>query len=332
MTFNPSAYVLTASQTLEKKHARDQFVKDNGHLALTFPVAGLESYIPPVQVGEVGIFGAGSYHGKSLFLKYWLFMAQKKVEESKKRAIVAYVSHEDTAEMTATQQIKKYNGNETLYSDDLFVYIGRSFGMKTEDIAELYMSNIIRALDFARDNKFAEPMPFAAIGYDFIQKTPPDPERRKITNDAQRRLQLADDSMRLSNAAVTLKAPMIVASQTGLKGNLNNPYIKPTKDNPGMPIPGDGDFEEAKEIFQYADHAYTAWLPRMDYPVGHLVECGKWTFEVTPNLFFIRVLKARYCDPIQWKGIGKVFPLLIQEDGSFVFDPELLKKIYKGKA
>lgn len=332
MTFNPAAYVLTASETLDRKKKRDAFVKDNGHLALDFPVAGLEKYIPPIQIGEVGVLGMGSHHGKSLFLKHWLFEAQKKVERSGKRAVVAYVSHEDTGEMTAQQQIKKYKGNETLYEDDLFLYIGRSFGMKAEDIAELYMTNIIRTLDYGMNKKFAEPMPYAAIGYDFIQKTPPDPERRKMTNDSQRRLQLADDSARLGNAAITLKAPMIVASQTGLKGRLNSPYIPATKDNPGMAIPGDGDFEEAKEIFQYADHAYTGWLARMDYPVGSFVECGKWSFEVLPNLLFIRILKARYCDPVEWKGIGKVYPTLIQDDGSIIYDAELHKKIYKGKS
>lgn len=326
--FNPAAYVLTANETLEKKHARDKFVIENKHLALEFPVAGLEKFIPPIQSGEVGIFGAGSHQGKSLFLKHWIFEAQKKLEEAKRRAIIAYVSHEDTGEMTAQQQVKKYDGNETLYSDDLFLYIGRSFGMKPEDIAELYMTNIVRALEYARLNKFADPMPFAAIGYDFIQKTPPDPERRTMTNDSQRRLQVADDSRRLGEAAIYFSCPVVVAAQTGLK-SLKTPYAGGSKDVTAMNIPGDGDFEEAKEIFQYADHAITAWLPRIDYPVGKLVENGNWSFEVTENLFFIRSIKSRYCDPQEWKGIGKVYPLFIQKDGSFIYDKDYHAKIYR---
>lgn len=327
VTFNPSAYVLTAKETVDKKHLRDEFIKQHGHLALEFPVEGLEKFIPPIQMGEVGVFGAGSHHGKSLFLKHWIFQAQKKIEESKRRAIVAYVSHEDTGEMTAQQQIKKYGGNELLYQDDLFLYIGRSFGMKSEDIAELYMTNIIRALEFARLSKFAEPMPFAAIGYDFLQKTPPDPERRKMVTDSQRRLQVADDSKRIGDAAVYFQCPIVVAAQTGLK-SLKTPYAPGGKDVSAMMIPGDGDFEEAKEIYQYADHAYTAWLPRLDYPVGKMVENGNWNFQVTENLFFIRSIKSRYCDPQEWRGIGKVYPLLIQKDGSFLYDQELHKKIY----
>jgi len=322
-TFNPAAYVLTSKETVDKKHARDEFVKQNGHLALEFPVEGLEKLIPPIQMGEVGIFGAGSHHGKSLFLKHWIFKAQQKIESAKRRAIIAYVSHEDTGEMTAQQQIKKYGGNELLYQDDLFLYIGRSFGMRQEDIAELYMTNIIRALEFARLSKFAEPMPFGAIGYDFIQKTPPDPERRKMTTDMQRRAQVADDSARIGNAAVYFQTPIIVAAQTKLKGKLDSAY------SAEMQIPGDGDFEEAKEIYQYADHAITAWLPRMDYPVGKKIESGKWNFEVTKNLFFIRSIKSRYCDPEEWRGIGKVYPLLIQNDGSFGYDIDLHKRIYQ---
>lgn len=321
MTFNPAAYVLTASEMLERKKARDKFVQENGHLALEFPVEGLEKKIPPIHVGEVGILGAGSHHGKSLFLKHWIFQAQKKLSDSKTRAVIGYVSHEDTGEMTAQQQLKKYNGNETEFADDLFVYIGRSFGMKAEDIAELYMSNIIRSLEFARKEKFADPMPFSAIAYDFIQKTPPDPERRKMVSDMQRRLQLADDSKRISDAAVYFTCPILVAAQTGLK-KLNSAY------SAEMLIPGDGDFEEAKEIYQYADHAITAWLPRLDKPVGSKVESGNWNFTVTDNLFFIRSIKSRYCDPHEWPGVGKVYPLHIQDDGSFTYDPDFHKSIY----
>jgi hypothetical protein len=321
MEFNASAYVLTAQETLDKKKALDAFIKENQHLALPFPVDGLEKLIPPIMPGQVGLIGGGSYHGKSLFAKYWMWKAQLDLEETKRRAVIAYVSHEDTGEMTAKQQLKKYNGNEMKYADDLFIYIGRSFGMKPEDVAELYMTNIIHALEYARKTKFAEPMPFSSIFYDFIQKTPPDPERRKMTNSEQRRMQLADDSTRLGNGAVYFTCPFVVAAQTGLKV-LQTPYSKE------MSIPGDGDFEEAKEIYQYADHAITVWLPRIDRPVGTRVESGNWNFEVTPNLFFVRSLKARYCDPVEWTGIGKVFPMHIQDDGSFLYDPEFHKKIY----
>lgn len=323
--FNPAAYVLTASETLERKKQRDEHIKQNSHLSLPFPVSGLEKALPPVQMGETCIFGAPSHHGKSLFLKHWIFQAQKQLEATKRRAVIGYVSHEDTGDMTAAQQLKKYNGNELQYEDDLFVFIGRSFGMKAEDIAELYMTNIIRALEYARLHKFAEEMPFASIFYDFIQKTPPDPERRKMTNEVQRRFQVADDTNRLSMAATYFSCPVLVAAQTKLKGDLSSGYSKE------MPIAGDGDFEEAKEIFQYADHAYVGWLPRKTNQVGSKIESGNWSFEVTPNLYFIRSLKSRYCDPVEWTGIGKVFPLHIQPDGSFTYDPDFHKSIYKRK-
>jgi hypothetical protein len=72
-------------------------------------------------------------------------------------------------------------------------------------------------------------------------------------------------------------------------------------------------------------------LPRQDYPVGTLVESGNWSFVVKENLYFIRVLKARYCDPVEWKGIGKVYPVFIQPDGSFNYNVEYHKEIYKKK-
>ena len=62
MDFNPSAYVLTARETLDRMEARDRFLEENAHLSVKFPVDGLEHLLPPVQMGEVAVFGAGSHH------------------------------------------------------------------------------------------------------------------------------------------------------------------------------------------------------------------------------------------------------------------------------
>jgi len=98
-----------------------------------------------------------------------------------------------------------------------------------------------------------------------------------------------------------------------------------------MHIPSKADFEESKEIFQIPDRVYSGWLASASHPVGKLIEVGNWKFEVLPNLFFLWVLKIRYHTPESAPGIRKVFPLLIQPDGSYSYSPEYHRSICVNK-
>lgn len=320
MTFNPRAYTKKSSEAADAYDARRKFEQDNAHLAIPFPVEGLRDKIPPQYPTEMSMFGAASGDGKSLFMKYWHDFTQEHVTEQKRRAVVPYVSHEDTTEQSAGQLIEKHGGNRVKVDDDLTLYIGRTFGMNPDDVADLYMTNIFACLQYGQESAYSEKMPYAGIFYDYIQATPPDPFRRDMTNDNIKRLQMADDTRRLFIAATTFACPVFAAAQTSLK-NVRDPY------NEKMKIPGRADFEEAKEIFQIPDRIYTGWLASASLPVGEKVDIGNWHFEVKPNLFFLRVLKIRYHTPKTAPGIRRVFPLLIQDDGSFVYDAEYHKSI-----
>lgn len=319
MTFSPRAYTKKAHEAADAYDERRQFEKDNAHLAMPFPVVGLQDKIPPQYPTEMSMFGAASGDGKSLFLKFWHDFTQGYVSAQKRRAVVPYVSHEDTTEMSAGQLIEKNGGDRVKVDSNLTLYIGRTFGMNPDDVADLYMSNIFQCLEYGSKEAYAETMPYAGIFYDYIQATPPDPFRREMTNDNIKRLQMADDTRRLFIAATTFQCPVIAAAQTSLK-NVRDPY------NEKMKIPGRADFEEAKEIFQTPDRVFTGWLPSASYPIGEMVEVGNWRFEVKPNLFFLRVLKVRYHSPETAPGIRRVFPLLI-ENGEFIYDPEYHKSI-----
>lgn len=325
MAFNPKAYALTARETLEKLDERIAFEKSNGHLALPFFVEGLRSHIPPLYPGDTAIILARSHEGKSNVLKSWANQHQDMITRERRRALVAMVSHEDTAEMTAEQQVER-TGSRDEYADDPFLYIGRSFGMRPEDIAEMHMSNIAATLYWAMYEKFAEKMPIASVFYDYLQKTPPDPERRKMIESSQRRLQIADDVTRLCNAAVTLMCPIVAGSQASLKHGFSS-YTT------AMPIPGAGDTEEAKEIYQLPDRVFSIWhvARTPGYYPGREIEDGKWKFKVEDNLAFLWVLKVRYHQPRRenkrYAAVGRVFPLHINERGDYIYDPEYHRSI-----
>lgn len=320
MTFNPKAYTLRADQAVDKYEERRQFEKDNQHLAIPFPVAGLQEYIPPTYPTEMTMIGTASGDGKSTFIKFWQDFTQKHITEKQRRAVVPYISHEDTSEMSAGQLVEKVGGNRVQIDSNLTLYIGRSFGMSPDDVADLYMTNIFQCLDYGQNGAYAEKMPFGAVFYDYIQATPPDPFRREMTNDNVKRLQMADDTRRLFVGATTYNCPFIVAAQTGLK-KIADPYSEKIR------IAGRADFEEAKEIYQVPDRVMTGWLASNTYPIGEFIDDGNWHFEVLPNLFFLRVLKIRYHTPKTAKGIRRLFPLLIQDDGSYKYDPDYHKSI-----
>lgn len=322
-TFNPAHYVLTARQTWEKREAFLEYIKANAHLALPFHVEGLQTIIPPVYPGETAIILARGHHGKSTTLKDILWKAQQLIEGRQGYA-VALVSHEDVAERTAGQMARRYD-SELQYQDDQFIHIGRSFGMKPEQVADLHMTNLITALEYGR-KRFGEDMQYSLICNDYIQVQPPDPFRREMTNREQRRLQIADDVKRWCDVAVQFSCPVFMASQALTKTQRAN-YTETMK------IPGAADVEEAKEIYNIPDVVYSYWQPKHDYPVYSYVEDGNWNFQVLPNLAFVRVVKRRYAEELGFDDVvGRIFPLLIQKNGDFLYDSGYHQSILAGKA
>jgi len=318
-TFNPKAYVVKSSDNVEKYEARKKWRDENAHLALPFFVEGLRGHIPPVFPQELALLGAASGEGKSYALRIWHSQSERMLSESKRRAVTAFVSQEETTERMIDNDIT-IEGAARVASKQT-VWIGANWGMNADDIDDLHMTNVITALTYAK-NSFAEPMPFASIFYDYIQATPADPHRRNQMTEELRRLQVADDTRRLFSAAKTFHVPVITAAQTMLK-KLNAPY------NKAMLIPSKRDFEEGAGIFQVPDYVYSLWLARGTHPVGKKIEIDKWSFTVEKNLVFLWFLKARGHNPETAKGVNRVFPLRIIND-EYVYDPEYHKSMIVG--
>lgn len=322
-TFNPSHYVLTARQTWDKRKEFLAYIQANKHLALPFHVEGLQKEVPPTYPGETAIILARGHHGKSTVMKDIIWKAQQLIEGRQGYA-VALVSHEDVAERTAGQLARRY-GSELEYQDDQFIHIGRSFGMKSEQVADMHMSNIITALEYGR-SRFGENMQYSLIANDYIQIQPPDPFRREMTNKDQRRLQVADDVKRWCDVAVQFSCSVFLASQALMK-------IQRANYTETMKIPGPADVEEAKEIYNYPDVVYAYWQPKHDYPIWSWVEDGSWNFQVRPNLVFVRIVKRRYAEELGYNEVvGRIYPLLLQPNGDFLYDKDYHRSILTGKA
>lgn len=320
--FDPRHYVLTARQTWEKRQEFLAYIAANRHLALPFHVEGLQDRIPPSYPGETCMIMGRSHEGKSTVIKDYIHKAQLAIE-SRPGYAVALVSHEDTAERTAGQLARRYE-HEIEYQDDQFIHIGRSYGMRSEQTADLHMTNILIALEYGL-SQFGDNLHYSAIFNDYIQIQPPDPFRREMTSQEQRRLQIADDMRRWTNTAVQFSCPVFCATQALFKQQRGN-YTE------GMKIPGREDVEEAKEIYTYADVVYSYWMPKMTHPMYSQIDDGKWSFQVTSNLMFLRVLKRKYAEELGYQNmVGRVFPLLLTEKGDIYYDPDYHQKIYNAE-
>lgn len=320
--FNPKHFVKTASQTFQDKEAYDAFICENESIALPFHVEGLEKTIPLQYPGELAIYAGRSHHGKSTALRDAAFKAQKRIEGNE-NFLVGMVSLEDTSETTAAKQIAKYDSFLD-YTDDNFLFIGNSFGMTGEQMADLNTGNIIRSLEYGI-SQFEPKKQYSSIFIDYAQIIPPDPERRMMTSNDQRRLQVDDDVRRLFHAAKQFKAPIGLASQALLKTQRDN-YTSKIK------IPGAGDLAESGTLYSVPDIVYCYWFPAVDYPSGGRIEEGNWNFKVEDDVVFIRVAKRRNAEIMGFVGkkkiINRVFPCKIRTDGSFYYSAEYHRSIY----
>jgi hypothetical protein len=313
MTFNPRAYAQRSDQVTENYEKREEWREENKHLALPFFIEGLREYVPAIYPGEMAVIGAPSGDGKTKMLKTWHRQAQEQITASGMRAVTVFGSQEETTERLLADDIE--TRGKTVVSSFPSVFIGASFGMDAESIEDIHMTNFINTLAYVKDSMFAEPMPLAMCGYDYLQATPNDPSRKTIVSNDSYRHQVNDNTRRLFKAAQTFKMPLITGSQTDIKTDKN----KYDKD---IPIPGRGDFSEASSIFQIPDFVYTFVHMRNASTVGKRIETGNWNFTVEKNLLFMWFLKARGHNPeTTAKGLGKVFPIRIIND-EYVYDPE----------
>ncbi len=317
MTFNPDKFVYTAKETFDLKLAYDKFIAENAHLAAPFHIRGLEDVLPKQYPGNLTVHFAKSHHGKSTALRNSAFRAQKRIENTD--YMIGIVSLEDSAETTAAKQVARY-GNALEYQDDQMIFIGNSFNMTAEDMGQLNVGNIIKALDYAL-KQHPNKKGYSHIYVDYAQLIPPDPERMKMTNYDQKRLQIADDVRRLFHAAKQFACPIDFASQALLKYQKDH-YTSTMK------IPGAADLKEAGELYEIPDIAIAYWMPKLEAntPVGTHIEDGSWSFRVERNLVFIRIAKWRNAELMGFVGekdvVGRIFPCFIDETGEMYYSKE----------
>lgn len=163
--------------------------------------------------------------------------------------------------------------------------IGASLGKDKLGFDDIYLTRILRAMEFIQEEVAGRPLRIAATFLDYLQALPFDPEIQRAPVELQRRLQVRNDVYRIRAASARFECPFIVGVQA--KQHLEHA--------PGenMLIPGVYDGEETSAIGQRFDRVFSGWMPKVTHSVGQVLEHSGITFTVTEYLYWFRVVKQR---------------------------------------
>lgn len=347
-SISPNKFVFDSPAGIRRSRDEREYIKANAHLALQFPVPELRHYFHPTFPGRVTLVQAQSHNFKTEWMNFWaktcaIELSAKADEDEKKRGVVIKISTEDAVEGLVEAEIAGMGGgklddismgviknpNEFLRAEVVvgglpIVHIGESLGMDDSNAALLYLSNIVKLIDYVRKDHFATETPIAAIFLDYLQTLPIDPENRINNNMVEtRRNQVMHDMDAVRRAAKYFNCPVVVNAQSKQDEQLST-FGKSIK------LPGYWDVQESSYPSQRADFLYSLWMPKMHYPVGEWVgnsakkELAKWNFCVKPNSLWIQCLKHK-----KYTNVGASFPMLISENGNVSLDKDLYDNITK---
>jgi len=301
-----------ASARAEKK-ARD--IRDVSYRGIEFPLPEIASYpFAPLLPGQLCIVLAQTSNYKSGFLDFWKDEAVKQLaRQDRAGEAIFYISVEDTLEEQMFFELSKRTGYPideistghaenwdrvldcTMELGAIPVYRVCNTLDDPEDVHELYMTNIVKAIQYAMKRDNIKPALFII---DYLQALPLDPTRRGYANEHARRLQIRSDVYEMRK--LSRLAPVITACQAKqvLSGAAGD----------NMYIPGIYDGEESSSIAQRTDRMVSIWMvaqklaSKMGYPVDH----GGLSYTVRPELAFMKVTKQRGRLPA-----GKTWPIAI---------------------
>lgn len=301
--FNPKTAIYTPPEVAKYGYDNIKWIDSQHSRGLDFFIPGpMSRYVAPILPGQlVSIIGQTS-HFKSGLAHAWEYHAAKQLErQDRTNEIIIHVSVEESVEEQAMLLYGRELGQDageiargkvqdwdrleqaTIKVGSIPIFrIGDSLA-RAEDFPKLYLSNMIRSIQFLQEDILKGEKKIAAIFFDYLQAFPIDPETRMTDKQAQRRLQIRSDVYRLRWASRLFMCPIVMLVQAKQILTSTGP----------LKIPTIYDGEESSSIAQRSDRILQLWLPKMSYPVDDWVEHGKTSFRVTEDLLLIKVGKQR---------------------------------------
>ena len=316
--YDPKTAVYTPQQVATYGLAAVRNARDNATRGLGVNIAEVRDYFAPVLPGQVCAVIAQTSHYKSGFLHFVEHQAAEQlVRDGRDDEILIHVSVEECVEEQAFLEFARHSCEDAgklargqvqdwslleaaaLKVGNIPIYrIGDSLA-RAEDMPNLYLSNMVRAIQTLSEELLDWRPKIAGLFFDYLQAFPFDPEHRSGgPSEEKRRLQVRSDMYRLRQAAAYFKAPVFVAVQA--KQHLDGA-------NAPIMLPGIYDGEESSSIAQRCDRIITLWMPKQTNSVGSTLELpsGK-SYRVEENQIWVKVAKQRGGLPS-----GKMWPCRI---------------------
>lgn len=331
--FDPKSAIYTPQQVAKYGLQSVERIEHSQSRGVALGIDQLDDYFAPVLPGQVAAVIAQTSQYKSGLLHFVENqLANRLVSEDRKEEIVVHVSVEESVEEQAYLEYARRTGEQAgeigigkiqdwdrlksaaVNLSTVPIYrIGDSLA-RAEDMPNLYMSNMIRCIDYLENNLLGFRPKIAALFFDYLQAFPIDPEILTQGMMDQRRLQVRSDIYRLRLAAAKYNCPVFVAVQA--KQALSNC-------KPPVYIPGIYDGEESSSIAQRCDRILTMWMPAKTGVVGDKFNYGGKEWTVKENGLWIKVAKQRGGLPS-----GQFFPCVVDFVHNIIKpDPDIFRII-----
>lgn len=280
------------SSELLHKHLEELAKPDVGGIDLG--IKELQGYLLPLMAGDLGIILARPGMGKSMLLQHLARTASEDAAiKTDEYAPPLFVSNEMPLEELQLRQLSWYTNIDTrdirfgkdkndwailhtkiadIESDYPIIYIANSLysggkrGVVTMEVIEAAVEHIVQTYG----------VPPRLVAIDYLQ-------RMHVKNKSlDRRLALNEVIERSKDLALYHGVPVVVGSQASREVDMEK-----------FPIPDLRHGKETGGIEEAADWVISGMRPSRYYKVGDTVPNSSKNIVVTPELYFIRVLKQR---------------------------------------
>lgn len=303
--FNPKTAIYTPQEASVFAIEGIKNVQSQKSRGIILDIPEIRDYFAPLLPGQICVVLGQTSHYKSGFVHSWeRKVAYQLMREDRLDEVIVHISVEESVEEQVYLELSRYTGNsvddftrgeiqdwskleeQAVVVGQVPIYrIGDSLAC-ADDTPNLYLSNILRSLDYLVEGHVTgRKLQPALIVVDYLQALPIDPEVRRAGFEMQRRLQVREDMYRLRQATTRYRSPIVVNVQA--KQNLDG---APSKE---LYIPGMYDGEESASIAQRADRIISVWLPARTHVKGTNVDFGFGSFRVSDDDLFVRVMKQR---------------------------------------
>jgi replicative DNA helicase len=269
--------------------------KETQREAIETGIGPLDEILNPMRPGELIVILGFTRNYKSGLMNYIARYHARKLRDEPdagRKAVITFTWEQsieeqgivDISQLTTLDTTKMMRGTLTDEEWDTMLLgamrrgalpwwlVGHS-SEDNERRPRLNMSEVGQVLEWIVDTQDIKP---ALIVLDYLQRI----QREKGASIREQFIDIVDKAKDL---ALAFHVPVLLGSQA--KREIN------TRD---WRLPRVDDGQETSNLEQSADKLISVWMPKNDYPTGHIFQYGASSYEVQDNLLILGLMKQKF--------------------------------------